>query len=107
MAGSTGADPGAATVALMTGGYGIGQQQIRPGFASATTWRCSPIPTPSAASPAGARSCGTGPRGTWFWVDPARDIVFVAMIQRFVGDGGLQHIQELSRTLVQQALVDP
>lgn len=91
----------------MTGGYGIGQQQIRPGFGFG--YNVAVFTDPHAVGSITGR--GTflwdGAAGAWFWVDPARDIVFVAMIQRFVGDGGLQHIQELSRTLVQQALVDP
>jgi CubicO group peptidase (beta-lactamase class C family) len=44
--------------------------------------------------------------GAWFWVDPTNDIVFVGMIQRMIG-AGMPNLQELSRTLVQQALVRP
>src|SRR6266851_5832581 len=29
----------------------------------------------------------SGAAGTWFWVDPTNDIVFVGMIQRMVGPG--------------------
>lgn len=46
-----------------------------------------------------------GAAGTWFWADPANDVVFVGMIQRFNADG--EGLDRLSRTLVYQALVDP
>jgi CubicO group peptidase (beta-lactamase class C family) len=45
-----------------------------------------------------------GAAGTWFWIDPTNDVIFVGMVQRF---GGLDDLAELSQTLVYQALVDP
>ncbi|WP_332773905.1 serine hydrolase domain-containing protein [Phenylobacterium sp.] len=45
-----------------------------------------------------------GAAGTWFWVDPTNDVIFVGMIQHYGGAGDLGG---LSRTLVYQALVDP
>jgi CubicO group peptidase (beta-lactamase class C family) len=49
-----------------------------------------------------------GAAGTWFWVDPENDVVFLGMIQVLgwygMGDADLEH---LSRTLVYSALVDP
>src|SRR5690606_20818625 len=47
-----------------------------------------------------------GAAGTWFWADPANDVVFVGMIQRYGGTGGVD-LGDLSRTLVYQALTDP
>ena len=46
-----------------------------------------------------------GAAGTWFWVDPTNDIVFVGMIQRM--RGGTPNVEYLSRNVVYQALVDP
>jgi CubicO group peptidase (beta-lactamase class C family) len=48
-----------------------------------------------------------GAAGTWFWVDPANQVVFVGMIQRMVGSPGLPDVQHLSRAFVHQALVKP
>jgi CubicO group peptidase (beta-lactamase class C family) len=45
-----------------------------------------------------------GAAGTWFWIDPTNDVIFVGMVQRF---GGLDDLADLSQTLVYQALVDP
>ncbi len=47
-----------------------------------------------------------GAAGTWFWVDPTNDVVFVGMIQRFGGSGG-DDLGSLTRTLTYQALVNP
>lgn len=48
-----------------------------------------------------------GAAGTWFWIDPTNDVIFIGMIQRYgAGPGGVD-LAGLSRTLVYQALVDP
>jgi CubicO group peptidase (beta-lactamase class C family) len=47
-----------------------------------------------------------GAAGTWFWVDPTSDVVFVGMIQRLGGTGG-DDLGQLARTLTYQALVRP
>jgi CubicO group peptidase (beta-lactamase class C family) len=54
---------------------------------------------------AGTMSWG-GAAGTWFWIDPTDDIIFVGMIQRFGGSGG-DDLGGQSRTLVYQALTHP
>lgn len=47
-----------------------------------------------------------GAAGTWFWVDPTNDVIFVGMIQRLGGTGG-DDLGGISRTLTYQALVNP
>ena len=42
-----------------------------------------------------------------FWVDPTNDIVFVGIIQRWAGPSPGPNIEDLSRALTMQALVDP
>ena len=42
--------------------------------------------------------------GTWFWIDPVLDIVFVGMIQH--QGSATAEVQSLSRNLVYQAIVD-
>ena len=70
---------------LLTGEFGIGQHVMRPGFGYG--FNCAVIYDPlEAGSPVGK---GTffwdGAAGTWFWVDPENDVVFVGMIQRMGG----------------------
>ena len=45
----------------------------------------------------------SGAAGTWFWIDPATDLVFVGMIQHQGPEIG--EIQGLSRNLIYQAIV--
>jgi CubicO group peptidase (beta-lactamase class C family) len=47
-----------------------------------------------------------GAAGTWFWVDPTNDVIFVGMIQR-MGDTGGDDLGTQARTLTYQALVHP
>ena len=47
-----------------------------------------------------------GAAGTWFWVDPTNDIIFVGMIQRLGGTGG-DDLGGQARTLTYQALTHP
>ncbi len=91
---------------LLTGEFGIGLQQMRPGFGYG--YNCAVVFDPPAANlPEGKGSfLWDGAAGTWFWVDPTNDIVFVGMIQRMLGPAS-PNLEYWSRSLVYQALVDP
>ncbi len=46
-----------------------------------------------------------GAAGTWFWIDPVEDLVFVGMIQQF---GNLRpDVRSLARRLTYQAIMEP
>ena len=45
----------------------------------------------------------SGAAGTWFWIDPVTDLVFVGMIQH--RGQAIGEIQGLSRNLIYQAIV--
>jgi CubicO group peptidase (beta-lactamase class C family) len=47
-----------------------------------------------------------GAAGTWFWVDPTNDVIFVGMIQR-MGDPGRPQFGAMARTFTYQALIHP
>jgi CubicO group peptidase (beta-lactamase class C family) len=47
-----------------------------------------------------------GAAGTWFWIDPTDDVIFVGMIQRLGGSGG-EDLGTMARTLTYQALTHP
>ena len=53
----------------------------------------------------GSMSWG-GAAGTWFWIDPTNDVLFVGMIQRMGGTGG-DDLGTMARTLTYQALIRP
>lgn len=62
-------------------GWGVGKQQIRPGFGYGFNGVVFTDPE-AAGIPVGR---GTyhwdGAAGTWFWVDPQNDLIFVGMVQ--------------------------
>jgi CubicO group peptidase (beta-lactamase class C family) len=91
---------------LLTGEFGIGLHNMRLGFGYG--YNCAvEFDPPTANLPDGR---GTffwdGAGGTWFWVDPMNDVVFVAMIQRLFGPG-MPNVEYTSRSAVYQALVNP
>jgi CubicO group peptidase (beta-lactamase class C family) len=91
---------------LLTGQYGIGLMQMRPGFGYGYNGAVEFDP-PAANLPDGKGTfLWDGAAGTWFWVDPTNDVVFVGMIQRQLGKGS-PNVEFESRALVYQALVDP
>ena len=47
-----------------------------------------------------------GVAGTWFWIDPTNDVIFIGIIQRRGGVPGAANHEDLSRALTYKALVD-
>jgi CubicO group peptidase (beta-lactamase class C family) len=91
---------------LLTGEFGIGLHNMRPGFGYG--YNCAVEFDPQTANLPDGR--GTffwdGAAGTWFWIDPTNDVVFVAMIQRLFGPG-MPNVEYQSRSAVYQALLNP
>jgi len=91
---------------LLTGEFGIGQHIMRPGFGYG--FNCAVIFDPAEAGMPDGK--GTffwdGAAGTWFWVDPTNDIVFVSMIQRMIHPDNHSLLYR-SHATVYQALVEP
>ena len=90
---------------MLEAGFGVGAMQIRPGFGYG--FNCAVFTDPDKAGlPVGQ---GTfewdGAAGTWFWVDPKNDLIFVGMIQRFATTPGLVNAQQLTQKLLAEALI--
>jgi CubicO group peptidase (beta-lactamase class C family) len=52
-----------------------------------------------------------GAAGTWFWIDPANDLIVIGMIQQMAGTGattvaGVPDVRGLSRAFAYQAIVN-
>ena len=88
---------------VLAGGYGIGLQQIRPGYGQAYNGAVFHDP-PAAGSKVGK---GTyqwdGAAGTWFWVDWENDLIFIGLIQR-MAEEGTPHLQAMTQDLIARAL---
>jgi CubicO group peptidase (beta-lactamase class C family) len=86
-------------------GFGVGRQRIRPGFGFGYDVAVFDDPHRAGSTTGTGTYLWDGAAGTWFWIDPVNDIVFVGMIQRMGANG--PELQNLSRALVHQALVEP
>jgi CubicO group peptidase (beta-lactamase class C family) len=85
--------------ALVTGGYGIGIQQIRPGYEFGVNGAVVTDPAKAKVAMGKGSYSWDGAAGTWFWVDPANKVKFVGMIQRLAGPGG-PNVQDASQRAV-------
>jgi CubicO group peptidase (beta-lactamase class C family) len=92
-----------------TGKFGIGNYRQQPGLGFGLDFCILEDPLKLGSTTGKGTYLWDGIAGTWFWVDPTNDIVFVGIIQRMMGGpmGSLPNIEDLSRQLVHQALVDP
>jgi CubicO group peptidase (beta-lactamase class C family) len=90
---------------LMNAGFGVGAMAIRPGFGYGFNGAVFTDPV-KAGLPVGQ---GTyewdGAAGTWFWVDPENDLIFVGMIQRLSMIADLTNPQQLTQKLLAGAIV--
>jgi CubicO group peptidase (beta-lactamase class C family) len=91
--------------ALINGGFGVGSQIIRPGFGYG--YNCAVFTDPvKAGLPVGK---GTfqwdGAAGTWFWVDPENDLIFVGMIQRLSMMMDQANPQQVTQRLLAGAII--
>ena len=90
---------------LLNGGYGIVYHQIKPGFGFGYDVAVFTDPAFMGSATGKGTYLWSGAYGTWFWNDPTNDIVFIGMIARLAGLPQ-PNIENLSRTLVHQALVE-
>jgi CubicO group peptidase (beta-lactamase class C family) len=91
---------------LLTGQFAGGQHVMRRGFGYGFNVAVIFDP-PDAELPDGKGTfLWDGAAGTWFWVDPANDVVFVAMIQRMTSPDN-HSIEYKSHAVVYSALIDP
>jgi CubicO group peptidase (beta-lactamase class C family) len=89
------------------GKFGIGNYRQQPGFGFGFDVAIYEEPTRIGSSVGKGTFLWDGIAGTWFWVDPTHDIVFVGIIQRWMGPTPGPNIEDLSRALTMQALIDP
>jgi CubicO group peptidase (beta-lactamase class C family) len=91
---------------LLTGQFGIGNAVMRPGFGYGYDCAVEFDPVEANLPDGKGTFQWDGAAGTWFWIDPTNDIVFIGMIQRRLGPAS-PPLEYESRAVVYQALVDP
>jgi len=96
--------------AVRTGKFGIGNYRQQPGLGFGIDVAVFDDPAKMGSTAGKGTYFWDGVAGTWFWVDPTNDIVFVGIIQRMMTGGpmgSMPNIEDYSRQLVYQALIDP
>ena len=91
---------------MLTGEYHIGTQFLRPGFGYGYNGAVEYNPQQADLPDGKGTYVWGGAAGTWFWIDPTNDVVFIGMIQRMMADSS-PNLEYMSRAAVYQALVDP
>jgi CubicO group peptidase (beta-lactamase class C family) len=92
---------------VMNGKFGIGLYSMQPGLGFGYDFAVFEDPVKFGSTAGKGTFLWDGVAGTWFWIDPANDLVFVGMIQRMMTAPGAPDMENLSRALIYQALVDP
>ncbi len=91
---------------LLTGQFGIGQSVMRRGFGYGFNVAVVFDPPEAGMSDGKGTFFWDGAAGTWFWVDPTNDVVFVSMIQRMTSTDN-HSLEYRSHAAVYSALTDP
>jgi CubicO group peptidase (beta-lactamase class C family) len=89
------------------GTFGIGFYKMQPGFGFGYDVAVYEDPVKLGSTTGQGTFLWDGVAGTWFWIDPTNDVIFIGMIQRMMLGGGVPNLEDLSRSLVYQALVEP
>lgn len=92
--------------AIRDGKFGIGIYRQQPGLGFGLDFAILEDPQKLGNTAGKGSFLWDGIAGTWFWIDPSNDLIFIGMIQRWA-PGASPNVEEVSRQLVYQALVDP
>jgi CubicO group peptidase (beta-lactamase class C family) len=87
--------------------FGIGLYQMQPGLGFGYDFAILEDPLKLGSSAGKGTILWDGVAGTWFWIDPTNDVVFVGIVQRWLLAPGAPDVENLSRALTYQALVNP
>jgi CubicO group peptidase (beta-lactamase class C family) len=87
--------------------FGIGFYQMQPGLGFGYDFAILEDPLKLGSSAGKGTFLWDGVAGTWFWIDPTNDVVFVGIVQRWLMAPGAPDLENLSRALTYQALVNP
>jgi CubicO group peptidase (beta-lactamase class C family) len=83
--------------------YGVGAQQIRPGFGYGFNGAVFTDPVKAGVPVGKGTYHWDGAAGTWFWVDPVNDLIYVALIQLL--SESAPPLQKTTQTMMADAIV--
>jgi CubicO group peptidase (beta-lactamase class C family) len=91
---------------FLTGKYGIAFQHLRPGLGYGYNVAVEFDPAAAGLTDGAGTFFWDGLAGTWFWIDPTNDVVFIGMIQRIIGPLS-PNLQYQTRAVVYGAMTEP
>ncbi len=89
---------------IMAGGFGVGLQMIRPGFGHGFNGAVFTDPVRAGSRVGRGTYQWDGAAGTWFWIDPEHDLLFVGLIQLIAPLGG-PPVQAMTQDLMADAIL--
>jgi CubicO group peptidase (beta-lactamase class C family) len=87
------------------GKFGIGLYQMQPGLGFGYDFAILEDPLKLGSTAGKGTILWDGVAGTWFWIDPTNDVIFVGIVQRWLLAPGTPDVESLSRALTYQALI--
>jgi CubicO group peptidase (beta-lactamase class C family) len=88
---------------LLNGGFVAGVHRMRPGYGYGFNGAVFHDPA-KAGSPVGRGAYQwDGAAGTWFWIDPEHDLLYIGLIQRMLQEG-MPPLQEKTQALIAEAM---
>jgi CubicO group peptidase (beta-lactamase class C family) len=88
---------------IMAGGFGVGRQAIRPGFGYGFNGAVFTDPAQAGSRVGRGTYQWDGAAGTWFWIDPEHDLLYVGLIQRM--DPNAPPTQAMTQALIADAIL--
>jgi CubicO group peptidase (beta-lactamase class C family) len=89
---------------MLDAGFGVGQQRIRPGFGYGFDGAVFTDPEKAGVPVGQGTYQWDGAAGTWFWIDPKNDLLFVGMIQLLSETA--PPLQAMTQKLMAEAILD-
>jgi CubicO group peptidase (beta-lactamase class C family) len=93
----------ALTEEFVAKGWGVGAQQLRPGFSYAFNGAVFTDPSLAGVPVGKGTYHWDGAAGTWFWVDPVHDLLYVGMIQLL--SESAPPLQKTTQTMMADAII--
>ena len=92
---------------LREGNFGIGPYRMQPGLGYGYSLGVLDKPINLHKTLGEGTYFWIGAAGTWFWVDPANELIFIGLSQRWMLAPGMPNLEDISQALVYQALIKP
>lgn len=88
---------------LRNGSFGIGPYLMQPGLGFGYSMGVLDEPLKVNKTVGDGTYFWIGAAGTWFWIDPTNDVIFIGLSQRWMLAPGMPNLEDITQALVYQA----